>query len=81
MQIRDHKTKIVGTIGPASESEEMLESLITAGLDIARLNFSHGDFSRHGEIIARIRAAVSANRPDANHRVEFMRVGTSANKI
>ena len=57
MQVRNHKTKIVGTIGPASESSEMLERLIRAGLDIARLNFSHGAFTRHGEIITRIRAA------------------------
>src|SRR3954449_12775699 len=52
-----HKTKIVATIGPASESPEMLERLIRAGLDVARLNFSHGDFSEHGERILRIRAA------------------------
>ena len=57
MQVRDHKTKIVGTIGPASESPQMLEQLIRAGLDIARLNFSHGDFSRHAAVIDRIRAA------------------------
>src|SRR3954451_19419154 len=50
-----HKTKIVATIGPASESPEMLERLIRAGLNVARLNFSHGDFSRHGEVIKRIR--------------------------
>lgn len=56
MVLRDHKTKIVATIGPASDSPEMLERLVRAGLDIARLNFSHGDFSRHGEVIARIRA-------------------------
>ena len=37
-----HKTKIVATIGPASESPEMLVRLIRAGLDVARLNFSHG---------------------------------------
>jgi len=54
--LRDHKTKIVATIGPASDSPEMIERLIRAGLDIARLNFSHGDFSHHGEVIARIRA-------------------------
>ncbi len=52
-----HKTKIVATIGPASESPEMLERLIRAGLNVARLNFSHGDFSRHEEVIGRIRNA------------------------
>src|SRR5215468_3962402 len=53
----DHKTKIVATIGPASESPEMLERLLEAGLNVARLNFSHGDFSGHRDRIARIRAA------------------------
>ncbi len=52
-----HKTKIVATIGPASESPEMLERLIRAGLNVARLNFSHGDFAGHGQVIQRIRAA------------------------
>ena len=56
----DHKTKIVATIGPASESPEMLERLIRAGLNVARLNFSHGDFTDHAERIARIRAAERA---------------------
>src|SRR3954447_19554434 len=55
-----HKTKIVATIGPASESPEMLERLIRAGLNVARLNFSHGDFSKHGEVVKRIRAASQA---------------------
>jgi pyruvate kinase len=63
-----HKTKIVATIGPASESPEMLERLIRAGLNIARLNFSHGDFSRHAEIIHRIRTASKA----AGRRVAIM---------
>ena len=53
----NHKTKIVATIGPASESSEMLERLIRAGMNIARLNFSHGDFTGHADRIARIRAA------------------------
>jgi pyruvate kinase len=57
---RSHKTKIVATIGPASESPEMLERLIRAGLNVARLNFSHGDFTGHAERIARIRAAEKA---------------------
>ena len=49
------KTKIVCTIGPASESEEMLEKLIMAGMNVARLNFSHGSHEEHGARITRIR--------------------------
>src|SRR5512147_499699 len=60
MILPDHKTKIVATIGPASESPEMLERLIRAGLNVARLNFSHGDFTAHADRIARIRAAEKA---------------------
>ncbi|MCU0979475.1 MAG: pyruvate kinase [Pirellulaceae bacterium] len=63
-----HKTKIVATIGPASESPEMLQRLIRAGLNVARLNFSHGDFTGHAERIARIRAAEQAT----GHRVAIM---------
>ena len=51
------KTKIVATIGPASESPEMLVRLIRAGLNVARLNFSHGSPSKHAEVIRRIRDA------------------------
>jgi pyruvate kinase len=54
------KTKIVATIGPASESSEMLERLIRAGLNVARLNFSHGDLTGHAERIKRIRSAADA---------------------
>src|SRR5580765_6318735 len=52
-----HKTKIVATIGPASESPEMLVRLIRAGLSVARLNFSHGEFAKHAEVVTRIREA------------------------
>ena len=52
-----HKTKIVATIGPASESPEMLVRLIRAGLDVARLNFSHGSPEKHAQVIQRIRNA------------------------
>jgi pyruvate kinase len=52
-----HKTKIVCTIGPASDSPEILERMIRAGMNIARLNFSHGDFESHAETIQKIRAA------------------------
>jgi pyruvate kinase len=55
-----HKTKIVATIGPASDSPEMLERLIRAGMNVARLNFSHGDFSAHAGRIERVRAAEKA---------------------
>ena len=41
------KTKIVATIGPATETEQTLEKLIDAGLNVMRLNFSHGDFAEH----------------------------------
>jgi pyruvate kinase len=52
---RMRKTKIVCTIGPASESIEKLEAIIEAGMNVARLNFSHGDFEEHGERIKNIR--------------------------
>jgi pyruvate kinase len=52
-----HKTKIVATIGPASESPQMLARLISAGMNVARLNFSHGEPSKHAEIIRGIRDA------------------------
>ncbi|MCG1814366.1 pyruvate kinase [Staphylococcus epidermidis] len=49
------KTKIVCTIGPASESEEMLEKLMNAGMNVARLNFSHGSHEEHKVRIDTIR--------------------------
>nr|WP_229351858.1 pyruvate kinase [Staphylococcus epidermidis] len=49
------KTKIVCTIGPASESEEMLEKLMNAGMNVARLNFSHGSHEEHKARINTIR--------------------------
>ncbi|MDE5412328.1 pyruvate kinase [Alkalihalobacterium chitinilyticum] len=51
------KTKIVCTIGPASETVEKLVSLMEAGMNVARLNFSHGDFEEHGARIKNIREA------------------------
>ena len=53
----NNKTKLVCTIGPASDSPEMIEKIIEAGMNVARLNFSHGDFASHGEVIRKIRAA------------------------
>jgi len=58
------KTKIVATLGPASSSEEMIARLITAGVNVVRLNFSHGtaeDHIKRAEIVRRI--ATTLNRP------------------
>jgi pyruvate kinase len=63
-----HKTKIICTIGPASDSAEVLDKMIRAGMNVARLNFSHGDFASHGETIQKIRAASWA----AKRRVAIM---------
>ena len=63
-----HKTKIVATIGPASESVPTLEAMIRAGMNVARLNFSHGEFEVHGRVIENIRAAEKA----AGGRVAIM---------
>jgi len=49
------KTKVVCTIGPASRSPEVLERLVLAGMDVARLNFSHGTQEEHGRVIAHLR--------------------------
>ncbi|MFC0141833.1 pyruvate kinase PykF [Erwinia mallotivora] len=53
------KTKIVCTIGPKTESEEMLTSLLDAGMNVMRLNFSHGDYEEHGKRIANLRAVMA----------------------
>ncbi|MGJ8729019.1 pyruvate kinase [Listeria aquatica] len=51
------KTKIICTIGPASESVDTLVKLIESGMNVARLNFSHGDYEEHGARIKNIREA------------------------
>ncbi|NLI14196.1 MAG: pyruvate kinase [Peptococcaceae bacterium] len=54
------KTKIVCTIGPASDSLDMLKKLLLAGMNVARLNFSHGTHEEHGRRISNIRRAAAA---------------------
>lgn len=55
MEEKERKTKIVCTIGPASESAEVLEALIRAGMNVSRLNFSHGTHEEHLRKIATLR--------------------------
>lgn len=64
MNIR--RTKIVATLGPATEGEQQIKALVEAGVDAVRLNFSHGSHSDYSRMIATIRAAAAeAGRPIA----------------
>lgn len=57
------QTKIIATVGPASDSDEGLDALIAAGTDIVRLNFSHGTHETHAATVQRVRhAAARAGR-------------------
>ncbi len=59
-------TKIIATIGPATSGERAIRELVAAGVDIFRLNFSHGSHAAHGDVITRVRAAAGeAQRPVA----------------
>jgi pyruvate kinase len=60
MSLAPNKTKLVCTIGPASESTERLQDMLLAGMNIARLNFSHGEFAWHGITINNLRVAAHA---------------------
>ncbi len=51
-----HRTKIVGTIGPASNSPEVIKQLIEAGLNVARLNFSQGSYEDHAHKVSLLRS-------------------------
>ena len=51
------RTKIIATIGPATSSEQAIDALVVAGVDVFRINFSHGTHETHGAVIARVRAA------------------------
>ena len=57
MKFQLNKTKIVCTIGPASESPKILDKMILSGMNVARINFSHGDFTGHKKVIKKTRTA------------------------
>jgi pyruvate kinase len=64
--VSDRRTKIVATLGPSSDSVEQLRALVTAGMDAARLNLSHGTHEEHAERAARVRqVAEELGRPIA----------------
>src|SRR5687768_8045715 len=52
-------TNIVATVGPATNSEDAIDALVACGVDVFRLNFSHGTHEGHADVIARVRAAAS----------------------
>jgi len=68
MKLTVNKTKIVCTIGPASNSPERMAQLMQAGMNVARINFSHGDFTTHRTVIENLRAAARA----ANKRLAIL---------
>ncbi len=60
------KTKIVCTIGPQSESKEILTRLLDAGMNVMRLNFSHGDYEEHGRRITNLREVMEKQGKQAS---------------
>ena len=58
--LAQRRAKIVCTIGPASSSEEMIRQLMLSGMDVARLNFSHGRHEDHAQVIALLRKVAAA---------------------
>jgi pyruvate kinase len=77
------RTKIICTIGPASASAEMLDRLVVAGMDVARLNFSHGTHAEHAAVIQRLRAGEARWRRPVTILQDLqgpkVRLGTFAN--
>ena len=60
MALPSKKTKIVCTIGPASEDRDTLAQMLLGGMNVARLNFAHGDFESHAQVIENLRAAADS---------------------
>lgn len=64
----ESRTQIVCTIGPASKEPDILDAMISHGMDVARLNFSHGTHQEHAELITAVRAAAKR----ANKRIPIL---------
>src|SRR4051812_11413744 len=59
MSLPMRHTKIIATVGPSSNTDDVIRALIGAGTDVFRLNFSHGTHETHGVAVERIRAAAA----------------------
>jgi len=59
MREKKRRTKIIVTLGPSSNSPEIIRNLILAGMDVARLNFSHGTYEDHAQVISNLRSISS----------------------
>lgn len=84
------RTKIVATLGPASSSEEVIEQMLKAGLNVARLNFSHGEYETHEKTIETFRAvrdrmkipaAVMLDTKGPEIRIKLLKDGKATLKI
>src|ERR687883_1540451 len=82
----ERRTKIVAMIGPASSERETLVRMVDAGMDVARLNFSHGTAEQHAEMAQRVRdaagqagppVAVMQDLPGPKLRIGALRDGTA----
>src|ERR1700749_3989746 len=80
----ERRTKIVATIGPASRDPEVLPRMIEAGMDVARLNFSHGSADEHAETARSVRedanpagrnVAIVQDLPGPKLRIGLLRDG------
>ena len=60
-KLSSRRTKIVATLGPATEGEQQIRALVEAGVDAVRLNFSHGSQSDYSRVIATVRAVAAEN--------------------
>ena len=66
--VMNRKTKIICTLGPASDTEETLRAMIEAGMDVARLNFSHGTYEDHAKKAALVRKL----RKETGHHIALL---------
>ncbi len=80
-----YRTKIIATLGPASNTAEVIECLITAGMDVARLNFAHGSIEDHRRMINNVREASRKTRKDIGILLDLqgpkIRIGRLENKV